>query len=231
MHGHETEVEAGLQARANRREAQGHAVGDHTPAQRLVLDLQRDAGNASVVQLLGHDGENPVADVVGRGGGHPLDDEVRADMEGHLGADLSDVRIHTGAKAAASAQAVQARAYTVGSDVVFGEGGFSPGTPDGKKTLAHELTHVVQQRQGPVDGTPTGTGIKVSDPSDRFEQAAEASAEQFMASGGGAVQRDAMPEEEELQTSSLQREELPEEEELQMSSLQRCAEDGPDHEH
>src|SRR5690606_19827164 len=115
----------------------------------------------------------------GRGGGEPLQPSVRAEMEGHLGADLSDVRIHTGPDAAASAQAVQAHAYTVGSDVVFRDAS-TLGTDQGKRMLAHELTHVVQQRSGPVDGTPMGNGLKISDPSDRFERAAEESADRFM---------------------------------------------------
>ncbi len=77
---------------------------------------------------------------------------------------------------AESAHAVQARAYTVGYDVVFGSGAYQPETPEGRHTLAHELTHVVQQRSGPVDGTATGDGVALSDPDDRFEREAEATA-------------------------------------------------------
>ena len=73
-----------------------------------------------------------------------------------------------------------ASAYTVGHEVVFAPGHYQPGTPQGQRTLAHELTHVVQQRQGPVAGTDTGTGIALSHPSDSFEQAAEASAEDYL---------------------------------------------------
>ncbi len=115
---------------------------------------------------------SPVLDVVGDGGGQPLDPQVRADMEGRLGADFSDVRIHTGAKAAQSAAAVSAQAYTVGNEIVAGS--FAPSSADGRHTLAHELTHVLQQRKGPAPGTDTGAGVTVSDPSDSFEQEAEA---------------------------------------------------------
>jgi len=123
---------------------------------------------------------SPVLDVVGKGGGQPLTSQVRADMEVGLGADFSDVRIHTDAKAARSAAAVSAQAYTVGSEVVFGYGSFAPDDPGGRRTLAHELTHVLQQRSGPVPGTDTGTGVAVSDPSDSFEQEAEATASRIL---------------------------------------------------
>ncbi|WP_344717768.1 DUF4157 domain-containing protein [Pseudonocardia yunnanensis] len=102
--------------------------------------------------------------------GRPLDAEERREFEGPLGADLSEVRVHTGGAASSSATAIGARAYTSGNDVVFGG-------PVDRHTLAHELTHVVQQRQGPVAGTDNGDGLRVSDPGDRFEREAEATAE------------------------------------------------------
>lgn len=102
--------------------------------------------------------------------GRALDDATRTDMEGRLGADLSDVRIHNDSAAKASAAEVGARAYTSGSHIVIGDGGAD------RHTLAHELTHVIQQRRGPVAGTPTADGLSVSDPSDAFEKEAEAQA-------------------------------------------------------
>jgi hypothetical protein len=117
-----------------------------------------------------------VLDVVGKGDGHRLAPKVRAEMEAGLGADFSDVRIHANAKAATSAAAVAAKAYTVGNEVVFGYGSFDPGRPEGKHILAHELTHVLQQREGPVSAADTGNGVMVSDPSDSFEREAEATA-------------------------------------------------------
>ncbi|HXY44183.1 MAG TPA: DUF4157 domain-containing protein [Acidimicrobiales bacterium] len=158
-----------------------------------VLRLQHEAGNTAVSRLIDEesaDGAGPssVLSVIGKGG-TPLEPGVRSAMEAGLGADFGDVRVHTDAPAAASARAVQARAYTVGHDVVFGEGAYQPDSQEGRHTLAHELTHVVQQRQGPVDGSPAGDGLLLSDPSDRFEQAAEASAQQFTAPSphGGEV--------------------------------------------
>ncbi len=81
-----------------------------------------------------------------RGGGRPLPESVRAFFEPRFGHDFSQVRVHTDARAAESARAVNALAYTVGRHVVFGSGQFAPGTTLGDRLLAHELTHVVQQR-------------------------------------------------------------------------------------
>ncbi|MGC4982410.1 DUF4157 domain-containing protein [Streptomyces sp. DT193] len=162
------------------------------------LALQRTVGNAAVLQLLRQSGhpwtqeqhqhgagcghqhaEQPavqrsaVHDVL-RTGGRPLDDSTRTDMEARLGADFSDVRLHTDAAARASAAEIGARAYTSGSHVVIGDGGGD------RHTLAHELTHVIQQRQGPVAGTDNGSGLRVSEPSDRFEREAESNARRVL---------------------------------------------------
>lgn len=182
-----------------------------------ILRLQRSAGNASVATALqrrwDHEpGDSPVTQLMRSGGGQPLEMPVRRFMESRLGADFGDVRIHTGAKATDAARSVQAHAYTAGTDVVFQDGQYNPATPAGQKMLAHELTHVIQQKAGPVDGTPAAGGLSISDPSDRFERAAEASAERVMAgappmSGGvgpaPGIQR--QDEQEELQAFSVQR--------------------------
>lgn len=78
--------------------------------------------------------------------GQPLAPATRHWMEARLGHDFSRVRVHTDPTSAASAQAVQARAYTVGQQIVFGAGAYAPVTPTGQQLLAHELTHVIQQR-------------------------------------------------------------------------------------
>ena len=90
----------------------------------------------------------PIVHQVLAGQGQPLDLSTRDFMEPRFGYDFSRVRIHSDARAAASAQSVNALAYTVGTDVVFAAAQFSPATAQGRKLLAHELAHVVQQGQG-----------------------------------------------------------------------------------
>jgi hypothetical protein len=80
-----------------------------------------------------------------RGGSRPLPQSDRAFFEPRFGYDFSQVRIHTDARAAEAARTLNARAFTIGQDVVFGAGQYGPGTPVGKRLLAHELTHVIQQ--------------------------------------------------------------------------------------
>jgi len=82
--------------------------------------------------------------------GHPLDPSVREFMEPRFGKDFSHVRIHTDTEAAIAAETVNSKAFTVGSQIVFGQGYYSPGSSDCNKLLAHELAHVVQQENGLV---------------------------------------------------------------------------------
>ena len=81
------------------------------------------------------------------GPGQPLEPAARRDMESSFGQDFSDVRVHTDDKAAASARLINARAFTAGGEVVLPANEYAPHTPTGKRLLAHELTHVVQQRK------------------------------------------------------------------------------------
>ena len=87
----------------------------------------------------------PIVHQVLRSPGRQLDDSTRAALEPQFGHDFGRVRVHTDSKAAASAQAVDALAYTVGPNIVFASGQFSPATAQGCKLLAHELTHTIQQ--------------------------------------------------------------------------------------
>ena len=128
-----------------------------------ILGLQRAIGNAGVGALLesepAEEQRSPVHDVVNSGGGSPLAPDVREEMQGRLGHDFSDVRVHTDSAAHDSAKSVNAHAYTVGTNVVFQRDKYDPASAEGKTMLAHELTHVIQQRSGPVEGTDTGGGI------------------------------------------------------------------------
>lgn len=104
--------------------------------------------------------------------GQPLAAATRSFMEPRFGYDLSQVRVHTDDRAAESARAVNANAYTAGHHIVFDSGQFSPRTTAGQQLMAHELTHVVQQASGPVAGTPSGDGLNMSHRADSFERQA-----------------------------------------------------------
>lgn len=91
----------------------------------------------------------PFVDKVVRAPGHPLDPSIRAFVEQRFDHDLSQVQVHTGEDAARSAEAIGAKAYTVGTHIAFAKGRYEPATPLGMKLLAHELAHVAQQRASP----------------------------------------------------------------------------------
>lgn len=114
------------------REDQGQTVMVHRPA-----------GGGQLVPPL-------VAQVVSSSG-HPLDSATRSFMEPRFGHDFSRVRVHTDARASQSAQRINASAYTVGSDIAFASGQYTPSSTRGRWLLAHELTHVIQQ-SGPFAG-------------------------------------------------------------------------------
>lgn len=117
------------------RPAHYPAGGTPPRIQRVVEQLSgqmTDAAPASVDHVLA----NP---------GRPLEPALRRDMERRFGHDFSQVRVHSGAAAERSARDVNAHAYTVGHEMVFGAGRFVPGTHEGRRLIAHELTHVVQQ--------------------------------------------------------------------------------------
>ncbi len=86
------------------------------------------------------------------GGGSPLPEPMRAFFEPRFGHDFGHVRLHNDNRAHQTAQGIHARAFTMGSNIVFGRGQYAPGTTEGKRLLAHELTHVIQQHN------PTGNG-------------------------------------------------------------------------
>jgi hypothetical protein len=90
-------------------------------------------------------------------GGSPLPKATRAFFEPRFGVDLSLVRVHTGSQAAETAKSINARAFTVGNNIAFGGGQYAPGSNEGRKLLAHELTHVVQQSGADVASTVIST--------------------------------------------------------------------------
>jgi hypothetical protein len=152
-----------------------------------LLDLQRTAGNQAVSALLAWRDEVPdtrdagQADQTAQRGlntaGRPLDPATRARMEARFDQDFGQVRVHTSEQAEESAAAMQAKAYTVGQDIVFGRGRHAPSSNEGQRLLAHELAHVVQQRRG---GAPAPNPYHHGP----LEQAATRAAAQAATAGG-----------------------------------------------
>src|SRR5262249_35933445 len=137
------------------------------------------AGHAALSWLLGSavqrreltpQGAGPLAPDIARvidaqrGGGQPLPEPTRAQMEQHMGVGLSAVRIHHGPSADALNHLVQAEAFTTGTDVFFRSGRYDPDSAGGRELLAHELTHVAQQATG-----ASGAAAWVSHPDDPAE--------------------------------------------------------------
>ena len=246
MADHEADVRARLMTRLtpSRTEARSHdeavpsapkGATSVRPARagQSVLQLQRQYGNRYVQRVVAlarsaeHDGD-AMRNVEGaiestRGGGQSLDRGVQSQMGDALGADFSGVRVHANAHADGLNRSLQARAFTVGQDIYFRQGEYSPGSSTGRELLAHELTHVVQQSPGTVqaksDGEGAGGGctcgssaardaqmkLSVSQPGDQYEQEADRVAAVVMhqeaqssvgASAPTAIHRQ-MPEEDE----------------------------------
>lgn len=130
-----------LEREADRVAAQVLAMPTNSNIGRTPPRIQRLTG-----QSVGQTATAPASvDRILASSGRPLEPVLRQDMEQRFGYDFSRVRVHTGKAAEQSARDVNAYAYTAGHNVVFGEDRFSPGTNEGKRLLAHELTHVIQQ--------------------------------------------------------------------------------------
>jgi hypothetical protein len=138
------------------------AGGECEECKKKRQSLQRNAGGHA------RPAHAPaVVDEVLGSAGQPLDAETRLHMESRFRRDFSRVRVHTDARAVASADAVEADAYTVGPQIVFAAGRYAPRTTCGRALLTHELAHVVQQ-----EGLPRGSGPLAIDPSPSLEMEA-----------------------------------------------------------
>lgn len=137
-------------------EQEADRVADQVMA--ATTDPATNSAPRRIQRFTGHSsGENSAApasvDSVLASGGSPLEPALQQDMSQHFGHDFSRVRVHADAAAEQSARDVNAHAYTVGHDIAFGAGQFAPGTHEGRRLIAHELTHVVQQAAEPRIGT------------------------------------------------------------------------------
>lgn len=141
--------------------------GGCSDCEKKKLSLARSIRSANPTTPHSNDVPPIVHDVL-RSSGEPLDAATRAYFEPRFGHDFSRVRVHTDEQAAESARLVNARAYTVGDNVVLGSGQYLPSSASGRRLLAHELTHVVQQANSGL-----ALPLTISEPSDRNERQAD----------------------------------------------------------
>lgn len=153
-----------------------------TPQGAVGAPLQGAVGNRAFSAIVARSGGlagdgavNPdvrAAIASAQGGGRPLDPGLAKDLEPGFGEPLADVRVHTGDDADALTRSVQARAFAVGRDVWFAEGEYQPGTESGRRLVAHEVAHAVQQGPAAVPAD-----LQVTNPGDAVENEAEHMAE------------------------------------------------------
>lgn len=184
-------VRAGRRTTAPGKRARGGSATGVTarraPGARASTEALRPP-RAAILRLAG---DEPTAEASGASvdlalrwsSGRPLPTEARHAMEAFFGQSFADVGIHTDDAADAAAEAVGARAFTVGDQIYFRRGGFAPDTAAGRDLLAHELSHVLQWRRGDV--AAAGADHAVSQPGDALEQEATQIAAAF--TSGGAI--------------------------------------------
>ena len=157
----------------------GEALAGNTRIARAAAQAAgaRDANGVA-------DGAEAAVERASSSSGAPLPTHLQRQFEGSLGADLSGVRIHTGAASAEAASAVGAKAYTVGNDIHFAEGRYAPADPFGVHLLAHEVAHTVQQSGG---AQRRQHKLEVSTPHDAAEHEADRAADAMVAGRPAAL--------------------------------------------
>jgi len=202
--------------KAEPKEGKEQRSTDGTASSPGMAGLHHAIGNQAVQRLIAQrNGQGPTEldqETAGRidrarSGGQTLDPSVQEEMGEAMGYDFGEVRAHNSPEADDLSRRLGAKAFTTGQDVFFRQGAYDPGSTAGRELIAHELTHVVQQGTGQVQG---GSRMTVNAPGDVHEQRADTSAR---AATGGGLQRQ---EEEELVQAQ---EELPEEELVQAQEL------------
>jgi len=152
----------------NREKARSSTEQISSPVSHSLLQRRYTGGKQEAD--LPHAAASPIVKDVLEGSGQPLDTDTRTFMESRFGHDFSKVRVHNNTQAGESSAAVHALAYTIGQSIVFRAGQYAPGTTEGRRLLAHELTHVVQQKK--ANGNSL-TGDTINQPSDPAEHEAE----------------------------------------------------------
>jgi hypothetical protein len=194
------------------RPKESNSSSQLNPDVHQLLHLQRTVGNQVVQRMLGSaqmshdpaassdrvpqnsegfpnaDPSSTVTAAIGQSG-QPLGPETRPYMDQRFGYDFSKVRVHTDAYAEHSAAALNARAFTLGNEIVFGSGEYAPATRSGKSLIAHELAHVVQQQNSPV---AVQGKLRIGSPVDSAELSADTAARAVMAPANKVYQSPAL---------------------------------------
>ena len=198
--------------------------GQLNPA--TLTQMQQTLGNASVQRFLAQqnaqrsgagpteiDEETAVSINSERGAGQSLDEGMAAKAGQAMGQDFSDVTVHTDGQSDQLSKQLGAKAFTTGNDIFFREGAYNPGSDDGQRLIAHELTHVVQQGAA----TPSVQGkMAVNDPHDQYEAEADHVADKVMTQPNLQLHEEdvAVQRQEEEEEELIQAQEEEEEEEL-----------------
>lgn len=223
---------------SHKSETESQSANHHTEGKGMSA-LQQIIGNRAVQRLIAQRSSDAPAQLdddvslrinQARSSGETLHPEIQNQMGQGLGADFSQVRVHTSQESHELNQELGAKAFTTGKDIFFKEGAYDPHSTSGKELLAHELTHVVQQGTGQV--THSASGMTVNAPGDAFEQQADQEARKLVHgdrqaqaahSAPGQIQREtqldlAPVQRQEEEEEELQLQEEQEEEEIQMQT-------------
>ncbi len=161
-----------VQAKSMDASVQREAEDEEVQAKSMDASVQREAeGEDEAVQAKANGGsagggilDEGIGSAIrqAQGGGAPLDGGIRQKMEQGFGADFTGVRIHTDSHAHGLNENLHAKAFTTGSDIFFRQGQYAPGSKSGQELVAHELTHVIQQRagKGPAQSPGSGQGAQ-----------------------------------------------------------------------
>ena len=177
-------------APANQTSTRG-GRSDGATRQRQILRMQQNGGNQMVLRAVQAAGEEPAGEqksqeLLGQARsseGHSLPGDLKAKFEASLGANLNQVRVHTGEQSAEAARSINAQAYTEGTDIHFERGQYAPATRKGEQLLAHEVAHTVQQSQS----TNTSGAIELTAPDHWSEHQANQAAAQMTRGAPAAV--------------------------------------------
>ncbi len=207
----------GLNARQNAilRMQQTHG---NAAVQRMLVQRRVDAPAGREGEAIDDDVTSKINSA--RGSGQSLDSSVAQRMGEAMGTDFSDVHVHADSQADALNQDLSAKAFTTGNDIFFQQGAYEPQSSSGQQLLAHELTHVVQQ-----GGSAPSGPLTLGPAEDSYEHEADSTASQVMSATPAASSAQRHADEEALQRMAIQREEdelgdlqreaMPEEEEVE----------------